>query len=206
MCYHKYIKIIVSESFIVSEYMEQLFKEVLEYSSISIKTKLSKTTQEELLQTDFVFIDTHNDVLNELKIIDYIKIRNKNLKVLVSDRNKNKNTFKKVLAYGIEGYITNTIEKEEFIFLLKKVIRGKKAYETDLIDKVVNGSVENKLDKLTKREQDVLREISKGLNNKEIADNLFITESTVKKHVSNIFVKLNIKNRQEAIIYKSKIS
>ena len=198
--------LIVSESFIVREYMEQLFKEVLEYSSISIKTKLSKTTQEELLQTDFVFIDTHNDVLNELKIIDYIKIRNKNLKVLVSDRNKNKNTFKKVLAYGIEGYITNTIEKEEFIFLLKKVIRGKKAYETDLIDKVVNGSVENKLDKLTKREQDVLREISKGLNNKEIADNLFITESTVKKHVSNIFVKLNIKNRQEAIIYKSKIS
>ena len=197
--------LIVSESFIVREYMEQLFKEVLEYSSISIKTKLSKTTQEELLQTDFVFIDTHNDVLNELKIIDYIKIRNKNLKVLVSDRNKNKNTFKKVLAYGIEGYITNTIEKEEFIFLLKKVIRGKKAYETDLIDKVVNGRVENKLDNLTKREQDVLREISKGLNNKEIADNLFITESTVKKHVSNIFVKLNIKNRQEAIIYKSKI-
>lgn len=198
--------LIVSESFIVREYMEQLFKEVLDYSSINIKTKLSKTTKEELLQTDFAFIDIHDDVLNELKIIDYIKIRNKNLKVLVSDRNKNKNTFKKVLAYGIEGYITNTTEKEEFIFLLKKVIRGKKAYETDLIDKVVNGSVENKLDKLTKREQDVLREISKGLNNKEIADNLFITESTVKKHVSNIFVKLNIKNRQEAIIYKSKIS
>ena len=198
--------LIVSESFIVREYMEQLFKEVLEYSSISIKTKLSKTTQEELLQTDFVFIDTHNDVLNELKIIDYIKIRNKNLKVLVSDRNKNKNTFKKVLAYWIEGYITNTIEKEEFIFLLKKVIRGKKAYETDLIDKVVNGSVENKLDKLTKREQDVLREMSKGLNNKEIADNLFITESTVKKHVSNIFSKLHFRNRQEAILYTSTIS
>ena len=198
--------LIVSESFIVREYMEQLFKEVLEYSSISIKTKLSKTTQEELLQTDFVFIDTHNDVLNELKIIDYIKIRNKNLKVLVSDRNKNKNTFKKVLAYGIEGYITNTIEKEEFIFLLKKVIRGKKAYETDLIDKVVNGSVENKLDKLTKREQDVLREMSKGLNNKEIADNLFITESTVKKHVSNILSKLDFRNRQEAILYTSAIS
>ena len=94
--------LIVSESFIVREYMEQLFKEVLDYSSINIKTKLSKTTKEELLQTDFAFIDIHDDVLNELKIIDYIKIRNKNLKVLVSDRNKNKNTFKKVLAYGIE--------------------------------------------------------------------------------------------------------
>ena len=198
--------LIVSESFIVREYMEQLFKEVLEYSTINIRKRLSKTTQEELLQIDFVFIDIHDDILNELKIIDYIKIRNKNLKVLVSDRNKNKNTFKKVLAYGIEGYITNTIEKEEFIFLLKKILRGKKAYETDLIDKVVNGRVENKLDQLTKREQEVLREMSKGLNNKEIADNLFITESTVKKHVSNIFSKLDFRNRQEAILYTSTIS
>ena len=198
--------LIVSESFIVREYMEQLFKEVLDYTTINIKRRLSKTTQEELLQIDFAFIDIHDDVLNELKIIDYIKIRNKNLKVLVSDRNKNKNTFKKVLAYGIEGYITNTTEKEEFIFLLKKILRGKKAYETDLIDKVVNGRVENKLDQLTKREQDVLREMSKGLNNKEIADNLFITESTVKKHVSNIFSKLNFRNRQEAILYTSTIS
>ena len=197
--------LIVSESFIVREYMEQLFKEILEYSTINIKKRLSKTTQEELLQIDFAFIDIHDDILNELKIIDYIKIRNKNLKVLVSDRNKNKNTFKKVLAYGIEGYITNTIEKEEFIFLLKKVIRGKKSYETDLIDKVVNGRVENKLDQLTKREQDVLREMSKGLNNKEIADNLFIAESTVKKHISNIFSKLDFRNRQEAILYTSTI-
>lgn len=58
---------------------------------------------------------------------------------------------------------------------------------------------------LTKREQDVLREISKGLNNKEIADNLFITESTVKKHVSNILSKLDFRNRQEAILYTSAI-
>ena len=198
--------LIVSESFIVREYMEQLFKEVLEYSTINTKKRLSKTTQEELLQIDFAFIDIHDDTLNELKIIDYIKIRNRNLKVLVSDRNKNKNTFKKVLAYGIEGYITNTIEKEEFIFLLKKILRGKKAYETDLIDKVVNGRIENKLELLTKREQDVLREMSKGLNNKEIADNLFITESTVKKHVSNILSKLDFRNRQEAILYTSAIS
>ena len=110
------------------------------------------------------------------------------------------------MHYGIEGYITNTIEKDEFIFLLKKIISGKKIYETNLIENLVNNSLENKLDKLSKREKEVLDEISKGLNNKEISDNLFITESTVKKHVSNIFVKLNIKNRQEAIIYKSKIS
>ena len=48
--------------------------------------------------------------------------------------------------------------------------------------------------------------MSKGLNNKEIADNLYKTESTVKKHVSNIFSKLDFRNRQEAILYTSTIS
>ena len=80
---------------------------------------------------------------------------------------------------------------------------GKKSYETSLIEVVVNSKTESNIEKLTKRECEVLKEMSKGLNNKEIGENLFITECTVKKHVSNIFQKLNIRNRQEAIIYVS---
>ena len=73
----------------------------------------------------------------------------------------------------------------------------------DLKQVVINSKTESNIEKLTKRECEVLKEMSKGLNNKEIGENLFITECTVKKHVSNIFQKLNIRNRQEAIIYVS---
>ncbi|WP_411029676.1 response regulator transcription factor [Spongiimicrobium sp. 3-5] len=52
---------------------------------------------------------------------------------------------------------------------------------------------------LSKREYEVLQEISKGLSNKEIADHLFVSESTVKTHVSNLLVKLNAKRRTQAI-------
>lgn len=52
---------------------------------------------------------------------------------------------------------------------------------------------------LSKREYEVLREIARGLSNKEIADKLFISESTVKTHVSNLLVKLNAKRRTQAI-------
>lgn len=52
---------------------------------------------------------------------------------------------------------------------------------------------------LSHREYEVLLEISKGLSNKEIADTLFISESTVKTHVSNILVKLDAKRRTQAI-------
>lgn len=52
---------------------------------------------------------------------------------------------------------------------------------------------------LSKREFEVLQEVSNGLSNKEIAEKLFVTESTVKTHVSNILVKLNAKRRSQAI-------
>lgn len=195
--------LLVSESFILREYMTNLFHEIIKDAQINVKIRLSETTKEELLQTDFVFIDIYDEISKELKIIDYIKIKNRKLKTIVIDRNKNKSTFKKVLKYGIEGYITNLVDKEEFIFNIKKILNGKKAYETDLVEIVVNDKINNQLNKLTRREQEVLKEISKGLNNKEIADNLFITECTVKKHISNIFQKLNFRNRQEAIIYTS---
>lgn len=52
---------------------------------------------------------------------------------------------------------------------------------------------------LSKREYEVLKEVSQGLSNKEIAEKLFVSESTIKTHVSNLFVKLNAKRRTEAI-------
>ncbi|HPF97568.1 MAG: response regulator transcription factor [Flavobacteriaceae bacterium] len=60
---------------------------------------------------------------------------------------------------------------------------------------------EKKIDELeiSKREYEVLQLISKGLSNKEIAEALFLSESTIKTHVSNLLVKLNAKRRTQAI-------
>jgi DNA-binding NarL/FixJ family response regulator len=52
---------------------------------------------------------------------------------------------------------------------------------------------------LSNREYEILTEISKGHSNKEIANNLFVSESTVKTHVSNLFVKLDVKRRTQAV-------
>lgn len=58
---------------------------------------------------------------------------------------------------------------------------------------------------LSKREYEVLKEISLGLSNKEIGDKLFVSESTVKTHVSNILVKLNAKRRTQAVQIAKKL-
>ena len=59
----------------------------------------------------------------------------------------------------------------------------------------------NKVDKLglSKREYEILQLINEGLSNQQIADKLFLSENTVKKHVSNLFIKLDVQRRTEAI-------
>ena len=57
---------------------------------------------------------------------------------------------------------------------------------------------------LTPREQDVLAELTKGKSNREIASSLFVTEKTVKTHISNIFSKLLVQDRTQAALYAVK--
>ncbi len=68
----------------------------------NLKEKITQATREELLEVEFAFIDIHEDILNDLKIVDYIKLKNKELKVVVLDSYKNNIFLKTSLKYGIE--------------------------------------------------------------------------------------------------------
>lgn len=79
------------------------------------------------------------------------------------------------------------------IYLNKKSLSGKPQNKQE-IDKSKIAELG-----LSKREYEVLQEISRGLSNKEIAEKLFVSESTVKTHVSNLLVKLNAQRRTQAV-------
>src|SRR5699024_12462799 len=68
-----------------------------------------------------------------------------------------------------------------------------------------DNEVAMKIESLTKREYEILIVIAEGLNNREIAERLFISEKTVKNHVSNIFRKLEVNDRIQAAIFAFKI-
>lgn len=82
--------------------------------------------------------------------------------------------------------------------LLNKKIRKRNAVENESASREID---KNKISDLgiSHREYEILVEISKGLSNKEIANALFVSESTVKTHVSNLFTKLDAKRRTQAI-------
>jgi DNA-binding NarL/FixJ family response regulator len=79
------------------------------------------------------------------------------------------------------------------VYLNKKSLNNRKAVETEISHQKIQDL------EISHREYEVLQAISEGLSNKEIADKLFLSESTIKTHVSNLLVKLNAKRRTQAI-------
>lgn len=99
------------------------------------------------------------------------------------------------------GYVVDFEDEDEFKYIINKIICGKKFYDADVIQKALGNKNKTKGLILTPREEEVMLEVKKGLSNKEIADKLGITESTVKKHLSSVLQKLNFKSRKDVIIY-----
>ncbi|RDY27458.1 DNA-binding response regulator [Romboutsia weinsteinii] len=193
--------LLVSESFIIREALSNLFNNMFEDAFIISISNMRELKSSALINMDFAFLDVHNNSVDQLEVVSEIKEMHNNIKVMILDSSKNKDIFVKSVTLGLDGYILDIGDKDDFIYSVNRILGGKKIYDTDLLPEVLDMGSRNKIEILTMREREVLCLVSEGMNNRQIAGNLHITEYTVKKHVSSIFNKLNLKNRKDAIIY-----
>lgn len=149
------------------------------------------------------------DELHLIPSIISIKEDFPHIKMLIIDFNENEKMFFSLTKSCIEGYMIGNFSKEDLMYAISKITAGGKFYDRELLYKIAenNQALPQVIDKdmigsqLTSRELQILHELSNGLSNFEIASSLKISENTVKKHVSNIFLKINVKDRSQAIIY-----
>jgi DNA-binding NarL/FixJ family response regulator len=128
--------------------------------------------------------------------------------VILTIYNDDERVFSAIKA-GARGYVLKDSPPEETIAAVRAVGRGEALLHPSLVSRFLNEfsrlSTQRAADnavfaELTEREREVLAEIGKGKRNKEIADTLFISEKTVKNHISNIFAKLEVNTRAEAAL------
>jgi NarL family two-component system response regulator LiaR len=110
---------------------------------------------------------------------------------------------------GALGYLLKDTAPEELVEAIHRVHRGEPSLQPDIARKVLQelshpGKEKPTTDPLTERELEVLRLISRGLSNKEIAAAIFVAEWTVRTHVSNILSKLHLASRTQAALYALK--
>lgn len=110
--------------------------------------------------------------------------------------------FQKAKDVGAHGYILKEALPEELLFAIRLVSSGRKYYDPGIMELVMGDSEEaDYISSLTPKELEVLRELGSGLSNREIASKLFISENTVKKHVSQILDKLQLSDRTQAALF-----
>lgn len=193
--------LIISESFIVRDSLSNLFKEIFDNVYIESASNKNELETKDLRNFNFIFIDATIRDTEIITIVEQTRIISQDTKIMVMDVRKNKNLFLELVKLGVDGYILNILDKEEYIYIVKRIMMGKKFYDSELLQE----SIENQIDatnvKLTQREFSVLTYVCKGFSNKEIAKALAVTDYTIKKHVSSILHKLHLKNRQDIIIY-----
>ena len=107
---------------------------------------------------------------------------------------------------GALGYLLKDSSPEELLEAIHRVHRGEPSLDPVIARKVLQeishpGREKRTTDPLTERELEVLRLISQGLSNKEIASRLFVAEWTVRTHVSNVLGKLHLASRTQAALY-----
>ena len=159
---------------------------------------------------DIVLLDINMPTLNGLEALRQIREYDSGAKAVMLTIHQDRNYLLKALELGALGYILKDAEASVLI----EAVRSVKNYQTyiqpvmarELVNeyKRIKGGYDDPKKSLTGREVEVLKLLSKGMLNKEIAKNLFISEKTVKNHISSIFRKLNVQDRTQAAVFAIK--
>lgn len=163
----------------------------------------------ESLQPDIVLMDLVMPELDGIQATKRIKAEWPHVKVLMLTSFSDKDHVMPAMEAGASGYQLKDIEPDDLVESIRQIMRGENTIHPEATTQLEEGLREEEkkihiINPLTPREQDVLAELTKGKSNREIASSLFVTEKTVKTHISNIFTKLQVQDRTQAALYAVK--
>lgn len=158
---------------------------------------------------DVVLLDINMPNVNGLQVLEQIKQKKIETKVLILTIHNEIEYLLKAVDIGVDGYVLKDSESAVLKTAINAVYHGETFIQPSLTPLLKENIERNtrKLevdDSLTRRELQVLELLAEGLYNKEIAEKLFISEKTVKNHVSSIFKKIGVSDRTQAAVYAIK--
>lgn len=158
------------------------------------------------LKPDIILMDLSMPVMDGVAATRSILEENPCAKVMILTSFSDKNHVLPAIEAGASGYQLKDSDPDKLVECIHKIINGENELDPKITSQLLSHlqmkqDKDIHVDELTKREKEVLKEIAKGRSNKEIASALFITEKTVKTHVSNILAKLDLQDRTQAALY-----
>ena len=144
--------------------------------------------------------------MNGLEVLKSLKDAKSKVKVLVLTVHNETEYLMKAVEIGINGYVLKDSESAELKKAIFTIYDGENYIQPSLIPALNSKMIEKnedeiKLESLTRRELQVLKELAVGKFNRDIAKEMEISERTVKNHISSIFKKLDVTDRTQAAVF-----
>ena len=163
-------------------------------------------------QPDIVIMDISMPVLNGVEATKQIKAANPMTSVLILTVHTDVETIFSILQAGASGYLVKSIFGPEVIHTIRAVMDGDMVLSAEVSQEVVKYALQHGTkpvkpvpqDRISAKGMEILSLAAKGLSNKEIGAKLGITEATVKSYFVDIFQRLNVRSRTEAIFVSLK--
>lgn len=153
------------------------------------------------LEPDMILLDLNMKGMSGLDTLKAMRKEGIHSQIIILTVSDNPADIDALVKAQADGYLLKDTEPEELIELLKQAQRGESVYSRLVKEHLdTRHEKDNLMDQLTDREMQILQEVAKGYRNKQIADHLFISESTVKVHMKSLLKKLNVASRTAATV------
>lgn len=146
-----------------------------------------------------ILLDIELPGINGIEVIPKLKAQVENVFILMLTVFEEQHKVFSALANGASGYLTKDTPPEKILEALKEVLAGGGPMSSSIAKMVVNSFQKNTNSPLTKRETEILEQIAEGKTRSIIAKEMFIDLETVKSHLKNIYAKLSVHSRADAI-------
>ena len=148
---------------------------------------------------DIAIVDVRMPVMDGVECTRILKSEHPEMPVLVLTTFDDHGLVQKCLEAGANAYLLKDIHPDDLVNAIRLLLAGERLIPGDLARELAR-SDETPSEPLTDRQREVLALIAEGLSNKEIAKRLYLSEGTVKNTVSEIYARLNVRDRVQAVL------
>ncbi|MBF0806510.1 MULTISPECIES: DNA-binding response regulator [unclassified Streptococcus] len=155
----------------------------------------------ELLQkeeVDVAILDVEMPYVTGLEVLEWIR-KQQEVRVIIVTTFRRTGYFKRALAAQVDAYVLKERSISDLMATIRKVLQGQKEYSPELIEEMTHST-----NPLSSREIQVLKGIARGLSNQAIAQELYLSNGTVRNYVTSLMTKLGANNRTDALIIAQK--